>query len=174
MIKIRFWGCAGLYLLASLAISSSIRIAEASESVVLRYSIFQQSLSVSELSTLARTGELSSSLRAYLERANRSSDELRQVLTQEIPVDPILLSQILNSSPGEFLLDGVSQVIRTPSGTASRQSLRAALVGSALSDGEIQLIEVLENYPTQEVYVDGDRLDQIYNQINQVVGSLFF
>jgi hypothetical protein len=104
--------------------------------------------------------------------ANREPEELRQTLTNEVEVNPIFLSHFLNSKPGEILLDQMSEVIRTPTGKASRQSLRAALVSSALPDGDITLIEVLENYPTEEVHVDGDRLAELYDRLHQFIERL--
>jgi Alpha/beta hydrolase of unknown function (DUF1400) len=159
-------------LLISLTISWARENAKAAEYVVLKYSILHESISVSELSDFAKTGEPSRSLRAYLRMANKEPDELRTALTKEVKVNPTVASKVLNSLPGEFLLDGLSDIIRTPSGKASRQSLRAALVKSALPDGDIKLIEVLENYPTSEVHIEGDRLVEVYNQINGVLGNL--
>lgn len=145
---------------------------DAADSVVLRYSFLRQTVSVSELATFAETGELSSSLRAYLRMANREPEELRKVLTQEVQVNPVLLYRVLNSLPGELLLDQVSQVIHTPTNRANRESLRSALVSSALSDGNITLIETLQNYPTPEVHVDGNRLVEVVRRINRVLGPL--
>jgi hypothetical protein len=146
--------------------------ASAAEQIILSYSILRESISVSELRTLADTGETSSSLKNYLEKANTKPEELQQTLTKEIEVDPVRLSKILNSYPGELVLDLASEVIQTPSGRASRESLRGALVSSAIPDGNVRIIEVLENYPTNEVHVDGDRLVELYNTLNNVVGSV--
>ncbi|MBR8827278.1 MAG: alpha/beta hydrolase [Gomphosphaeria aponina SAG 52.96 = DSM 107014] len=150
---------------------SGIRV-NAAEWVVLKYGLLFEHISVPELSTFAETGELSASLRAYLRMVNKQPNELREVLTKEIEVDPIILAKVLNSLPGEILLAQVSEVIRTPTHRASRESLRGALVTSALPDGNIRLIEVLENYPTPAVYVEGDRLVEIYNSLNLVLGLL--
>jgi hypothetical protein len=158
--------------LALTAVLSSAKAAEAAQTVVLKYSIFRESISVAQLSKFIKTGELSPSLRAYLNMANQKPEKLRQVLAKEVDVNPTLLSQALNSLPGEILLDFVSEVIQTPSGRASRQSLRGALVTSALADGNVSLMEVLENYPTSEIHVEGDRLVEIYNSLNKVVGQL--
>jgi hypothetical protein len=104
--------------------------------------------------------------------ARREPEELRRTLTQEVQVDPILLYRVLNSVPGELLLDRVSQVIHTPTNRANQQSLRAALVSSALPDGNITLIETLQNYSTPEVHVEGDRLVEVVRNINRVLGRL--
>lgn len=146
--------------------------ADAAESVVLKYSILQESVSVPELATFAQTGELSPALRAYLKLAGRQPDELRRVLTQEIQADPVFLSRVLNSPIGEAVLDRASEVVHTPSNRASRESLRGAIVSSALSDGQITLIETLQNYPTQEVYVEGDRVADFVQTIRRLFGRL--
>lgn len=70
------------------------------------------------------------------------------------------------------MLDQVSQVVHTPSDRASRESLRSAFVSSALPDGQITLIETLENYPTSEVHVEGDRLAEVAEKITQLLGRL--
>jgi hypothetical protein len=161
-----------LGLIVLLGAFSYISPAEASQSVVLKYNILQESVSVPELSNFAKTGELSNSLRAYLRLANREPDELRRVLTQEFSVNPIFLYQLLNSRLGELMLDQVSEVVHTPTNRANRESLRGALVSSALGDGKITLIEILENYPTPEAYVEGDRLVEIAGKIKGVLGRL--
>ncbi|MGF1478280.1 MAG: alpha/beta hydrolase [Cyanophyceae cyanobacterium] len=145
---------------------------EAAESVVLKYGFIRESVSVPELSTFVETGELSSSLEAYLKMANTEPEELRSVLTREIEIEPVPLSRGLNTLPGELLLDQVSKVIHTPTQSASQQSLRAALVSSALPDGNITLLEVLENYPTEDVHVEGDRLVETYTQLDKFLGIL--
>lgn len=159
-------------IIVSLSVFGSNLTVEAAETVILKYSILRESISVAELSKFAETGELSSSLKAYLKTANKEPAQLRQVLTEQIDIDAVLLSKILNTFAGEFLLDQVSEVIHTPSRRSSRQALRSALVTSALPDNNIRLIEVLENYPTSEVHVEGDRLVDAYRQMDKVLGKI--
>lgn len=147
-------------------------VANASESVVLKYRFLRETVSVPELSTFAQTGELSSSLRAYLDMAGKQPEELRTTLTQPIAVNGIMLSRILNTPVGDVMLDQASEVIHTPTNRANRQSLRSALVLSALNDNQITLIEVLENYPTADVHVEGDRLTDILRQITRLSQGL--
>lgn len=146
--------------------------AQAAEKVILKYSVLRESVPVADLSELAETGEASSSLKSYLKMANKEPQEVQRVLNKKIEVDAVTLSKILNSLPGEFLLDRAGEIVHTPSERASRESLRGALVTSAVEDDNIRLIEVLENYPTSEVHVEGDRLVELYNTIDGVVGKL--
>lgn len=151
----------------------SVRVpAQAAEQVILKYSILRESVSVEELSTLANTGEASKSLRNYLKLANKQPEELRALLNNNVDVDPVFLSKVLNSFAGGMVLDPVGEVIHTPSKRANRESLRGALVTSALSDKNIRVIEIFENYPTQEIHVDGDRLAEIYQSIEGLVSKM--
>ncbi len=146
--------------------------AEAAESVVLKYRFLRETISVRELRTFADTGELSRKLRVYLKLAGRDPEQLRRALTQEAKVNSTFLYRVLNSPIGEGLLDQVSQVVHTPTNRANRESLRSALVSSALPDGQITLIETLENYPTPEVHVEGERLVEVAQTITRVMGRL--
>jgi hypothetical protein len=146
--------------------------ADAAQSVVLKYRFLREKVSVPELSTFAKTGELSPTLKTYLRLAKREPDELRRALTKEVKVNPNLLYRVLNSPIGELMLDQVSEVVHTPDNQANRESLRGALVSSALSDNQITLIETLENYPTPEVHVEGERLVEVTQKIGDVFRRL--
>ncbi|MEH2237596.1 MAG: alpha/beta hydrolase [Nostoc sp.] len=133
---------------------------------------FRESLSVEELSTFAQTGELSRSLRVNLALVRQDPKAIRQYLTESVKVNPVFLDRVLNSQIGNIILDQISQVISTPSRRADRQALRAALVLSATQDGQVSLIEIIKNYPTNEVEVDGDRLQGAYRQLRRLQTSL--
>lgn len=149
-----------------------LREAIAAEQVVLKYRVFRESISVKELSTFAETGELSTSLRINFALAQQDPKKVRQYLTEPVKVNLVLLDRVLNSPVGNVVLDQVSQVVHTPSRRADRQALRSALILSASSDSNISLIETIQNYPTSEVEVDGDRLETAYRQLRQLGGRL--
>jgi len=161
-----------LVLMAIASIFLSSTSAVAAEQVVLKYRIFRQSISVKELTTFAETGELSSSLRLKLALAGQDPKAFRQYLTESVSVNPVFLDRVLNSRIGNFLLDEVSQAVHTPSGKADRQALRSALVLSASGDSKITLLETIQKYPTQEVQVEGDRLESAYLQLRRLEGRL--
>ncbi len=139
---------------------------------MLKYGIFRESLSVEEISTFAQTGEISPSLQINLALARQNPKAIRQYLTEPVKVNPVFLDRVLNSPIGNVILDQISQVIHTPSHRADRQAMRAALVLSASQDGQVSLIEIIENYPTKEVEVNGDRLKSAYRQLRRLQGSL--
>jgi Alpha/beta hydrolase of unknown function (DUF1400) len=138
----------------------------AAETVILKYGILRESLTVPELTTFAETGAMSAGLQAHLKLAHQSPEVVQKYLTQTVRINPILLDRALNSPVGNLILDEVSQAVKTPAGAADRQALRGALILSAQPDSNISILEVLQNYPTQDVLIDGDHLVQTYNQLN--------
>lgn len=159
-----------LYSTSAIAFDQSRVIA--AETVVLKYGAFRGSVPVSELKDFAETGKVSSSLRFYLNASRRDPQEVRQSLTQEAKVNPLLLSRVLNSQAGEGLLDQVSQVVHIPSGAANRQALRSALILSAAQDSKITLLETIQNYPTSEVEVEGKNLAKVSRQLSTIGGRI--
>lgn len=144
----------------------------AAERVILKYRIFRESVSVTELSTFAETGKLSSSLEAHLTSAKQDPKRVRKYLTEPVKVDLVILDRLLNSRVGNVILDQINQVIHTPSGKADRQALRSSIILSASKDERITLMEVIQNYPTSEVEVDGDNLESAYKQLRRLQGNL--
>lgn len=141
----------------------------AADSITLKYRIFRSSISVEELKTFSESGELSSSLDFYVRRSQQDPEHLRKALNSPVPANGVVAYRFLNSTPGEMILDQMTTVIKNPSGKANRESLRAAIVSSALEDNQIRLIEVIDHYPTSEVIVEGDKLIELHQNLNRVI-----
>lgn len=137
----------------------------AAEQVVLTYGSFQRSVDVEELTDLVQSGEVSSQLDSYFDRAEVSPEKVRQLLTEEIPINGVSVDRMLNNPLGDALLDRVSEVIYPEPRSAGRGAMRAAIVLSSVDNDKLSLIEILENYPTSQVYVDAERLADAYADI---------
>ena len=146
--------------------------ATAAEKVVLKYSIFRIPISISELETFVETGEMSLKMKAILGKAGENPESVRRTLTKPIKVSPTFLDRSLNSLPGDFVLDRVGRIIHTPSGEENRNALRSALVLSAENDNRVTLLEVMQNYPTEEIHVEGERLVEAYSKIAGLVETV--
>ncbi len=144
----------------------------AAEKIVLKYGIFRESVSVEKLTKFAETGEVSPMLNLLLNQARQDPQTVRNVLTKEVNASPVVLDRLLNNPIGEFLVDQIGQTIHTPSSEANPQALRSALVLSANKDNKVSLIEIIQNYPTQEVYVEGERLVRTYDQLSLLAERL--
>ncbi|WP_414624250.1 alpha/beta hydrolase [Calothrix sp. CCY 0018] len=144
----------------------------AAEKVVFNYKIFSQSLPVEELTQLTETGEVSPTLKYYLNKTNQDPQAVRDVLNKEVNISTTTLDRTLNSKIGEFLLDQISQTIHTSSGRANNKALRSAIVLSSSEDNQVSLMEIIQNYPTNEVYVEADNLERTYNQLSILTEGL--
>ncbi len=150
--------------------------AEAAEQVLLRYRGFSRTVAVEDLAILAESGEAPEELASLLDAAGQQPAELRSLLVDELTASPVLLDKALNSRPGEWMLDGLGDAVHPPSGEASRQALRAAIVLSAADDNTITLLEILENYPTREVVLEVEQIQSAYNRLSALLTplSIFF
>jgi hypothetical protein len=140
--------------------------ASAAEQIILKYGPMRAPVSVADLSRFAETGEMSLALRAYMGLSNQNPDEVRNHLNRSISVSPRFLDRALNNRLGKRLLDEMGDMTQTPSGQLSGQALRASLILSAADDGEITLVDLIENYPAQTVEVDVASLIRIYNKLS--------
>ncbi|MGB3616318.1 MAG: alpha/beta hydrolase, partial [Elainellaceae cyanobacterium] len=143
--------------------------AMAAESVVLKYHAFRRSVDVEDLTLLAETGEVSDELRPYIRLSGYPADNMQEMLTREVSVSPSLLSTALNNPAGDAVLDRASKAIHTRSRRGDRQALRGALVVSASDDDRITPIELIQNYPTDEMYVDIVEFNRAYSDIAELV-----
>ncbi|MBV6627919.1 MAG: alpha/beta hydrolase [Rivularia sp. (in: Bacteria)] len=171
-MKNSYYFVQGIFILISSIFLLETNSVNAAEKVVFRYKIFSQSLSVKELTDFSETGKVSSSLSYYLEKTNQDPQTVRDVLNEEVKVSTTTLDKTLNSKIGEFLLDRISQTIHTSSGRADKKALRSAIVLSSAEDNQVSLIEIIQNYPTKEVYVDAENLARTYNQLSILTEGL--
>lgn len=151
----------------------------AAERLVFTFGPIGRSIPIEDLKTLAETGEATRQIRWYLNLANLSPEALQQALTQEVSLSQKLVDRVTYSLPGEFILYQLGNTIHTRSDRANIQANRAALLLSTSEDNKISLLEYLENYPTQELYIDGVSLlkfvkdaDRIKNKIEPIIATI--
>ena len=143
----------------------------ASQEVVFTYGGATQSVAIEELQTFVETGQTSSSIDFLLSLSNQKPSLMRSILKQKLAADTILVSDLLNTVPGEYLLSQTGNVVGSKSRRANVTALRGSLIRAASDDGLVSLIEVLEHYPTKQVYVNGKMLAKVQNNINQFINK---
>lgn len=168
LLKLGIWGA----LSTAIAFSFLSPAAIAAEQVVFKYNIFERSIPVEDLTAFAETGKLSRDLKAYMRVSKQDPEKVRKTLTDKVDVNVVTLDRVLNSVVGNLALEQLSQHIYTSSRQADKQAMRAALVLSASEDNNISILEIVQNYPTQNVYIDGERLSETYAQISLLRGGL--
>lgn len=161
-----------LYRTVGVAIASALLLmhtpaAEAADKVVVRYGILRQSLSVAELTNFAEKGEMSRKVERYLNMTKSDPAEIRQILTKPIDVSGSTVSTALNNPLGDRMLDELGRMIQTPENEdkANRDALRAAMVQSAAKDNQVSILEIIQNYPADEIHLDAKRIIKTYNTL---------
>ncbi|MBI4783165.1 MAG: alpha/beta hydrolase [Oscillatoriophycideae cyanobacterium NC_groundwater_1537_Pr4_S-0.65um_50_18] len=140
------------------------------QEVVITFGPLARSISIGDLTTLAETGSSSRSLRSLLSLAKVSPDSFRSILSQQIKVKAAFLDKTLNNVLGEFALFEMGQVVGTGFGQANIPAMRSTLILSAQGDEHISLIEFLQNYPLQQVYLDGAKLASLTSLVKRSGG----
>lgn len=142
------------------------------ERIYFTYGPLGRSFSIAELREFAETGKPSRQIRWYLNRADIDPEQFRQILTREVSVELRTVDRVTYSLPGEFVLFEIGQVVHTRSRRDNIQALRSTLILSVSNDDRISLLEFLENYPTQGVYVDGVKLVRVARNVREFVDDI--
>lgn len=152
----------------------------ASEKIIFKYGGASQTVSLEELQTFANTGESSPALDFLFQFGKQNPFIIRWIITQQFPANTKLIYDLLNTAPGEYALSQTGTILGSKSERANVKALRGALVTSASDDNLISLVELIENYPTKEVYVDGRILSKVQrdlagfiNETNKIYQNTF-
>jgi hypothetical protein len=151
--------------------SRTVNPSYADKRLVFAFGPIRPSISIGELTEFAATGKLSRGWRFYLNLANIDRENFRAALTRPVKINARFLDSTLNSLLGEFALYEIGQIVQTPSGRANIQALRSTMVLSALNDDHFSVLELLQNYPTQQVLVNGLRLARVGSRVSQLRGQ---
>lgn len=154
---------------AAMAIALNPPLASSSEQVIFTYGGLTQSVSLEELQNFADTGEVSPALDTLLKHGKQNPFIMRWILKQEFPADTKLISDLFNTAPGEYILSQTSNVVSAKTERANVKALRGALISSASDNNRVSLMELLANYPTPDVYVNGKLLARVRGSFNQLV-----
>lgn len=146
--------------------------AKAADKIILKYGMWRESIAISDLSSFCQTGNTTKTLDYYLRTSRQKKGDIQNTLCRALPIDGVILSDALNHPLGNLVLGFFGEIITTPSERGSKESLRGALVTSALKNDNLSIIEILENYPTSEVHLNGDRLMEMYQKIEPVLTTI--
>ncbi|BAB72926.1 alpha/beta hydrolase [Anabaena sp. FACHB-709] len=138
------------------------------------------SLPVSSLETFAKEGKIDSDLQFYAQRATPAQlAQLREFLQQRFDVTPTFISQITYSPIGEQVLQRLGDIVQTDSRRNGFYALRSALILSAAKPQGFSVINVLRNFPSDNLrlnFSEGvrivDDLSQLTKNRDRVVASL--
>ncbi|MEH2368095.1 alpha/beta hydrolase [Nostoc sp.] len=154
----------------------------AAERIYASYSALELSISVTTLENYAKTGVINEDLAAYQRYLPLEQlQELRRILLNRVKVSPVVVSQLLYTPQGEFLLHRLAQVIINKSSQPEPGfgALRSALISASGESGGLTLLNVLRKYPTSSIRLDvaetleiATELEKLVNQTHQAIAAV--
>ena len=152
--------------------------ADAAEEIKIIYSIFSRTIKVNSLKTFAEEGNATKNLKRLLKATGTPDKEIRSVLNKEFEIPITIASKLLYSEIGNIFLTRLSNIIHPPRADDKRTgmlALRASVIqGINIGNGEINLINFFEGYPTKSVILDVNALSKVMNKVESISELLEF
>jgi len=159
-----------LSLAALLAITASVTIlsdrpAHALDGIRIKYGAVNLPITVEELVEFANTGEQSDQLRSLFLTANASDEaveQVREVLSYQVEVDPTIVDDVLNSRYGRLALQELGRYFGTDDVNAIVDEVIAS-VDRVIGDGTIRVLEVIQQFEWADtIVIDGDGIVDLF------------
>ena len=129
----------------------------------------QFNLEVEDLEAFAATGKTSPELAYYLDRLPPSQvARLPELLSTPLEFHPLTVAKFSNSSIGEAVIKNFAKGIRADIDRNGFYALRGAIIAAAFDREGLTLINLLQQFPLETIYLDLQVLQQ-YLQRGEVV-----
>ena len=154
----------------------------AAERITFNVSPFGQFyVEVEDLKTFVETKEVSSELAYYLKRLPpKQVERLPELLSTPLEINPLAIAKFSNSTIGETVIKNFGKGIRTSTNKNGFLALRSAIVAAAFDRQGLTVINLLEHFPLETVYVDFYVVEQYIKrgqkllQNRQLIEEIFF
>ena len=142
----------------------------AAETIALRYNISTAFISVQDLETFAKTGDVSPILSIYGKILNvEDTEKLRQLLLTPMTASPWSIQQFNNSSMGMNILTRFGNFIQTDNGENGVTALKTAINQASKLPGGLTLLGVLQKFPGETLQFDINFAVDVIRDFSQVI-----
>ncbi len=134
----------------------------AAERITFSFSPFGQfNLKVDDLEAFVATGEISPELAYYLNRLpSQQVAKLPELLSTPFEFNPLTISKFSNSSVGEAVIKNFAKGIRADVNRNGFYALRGAIIAAAFDPEGLTLMNLLQQFPLETIYLDLGVLQQ--------------
>ncbi|MGL5940788.1 MAG: alpha/beta hydrolase [Waterburya sp.] len=138
----------------------------AAERITLNFPPFGQfNIQVEDLETFVATGEVSSKLAYYLDRLSpQQVARLPELLSTSLELHPLTIAKFSNSTIGETVIRNFGKGIRADVNQNGFFALRGSIIAAAFDSGGLTVMNLLQQFPLETVYVDLEVLNQYFQQ----------
>jgi predicted dienelactone hydrolase len=142
----------------------------AAGSITAEYGIIERSLSVDSLKIYAEQGKIEPDLRPFVHLLDSTQlEQLRTLLLAKVNLSEVTVSQFLYTQQGEILLRQLGEVIRTDANLSGFYAIRSAIILAAADPDGLTLLNVLRQFPLEDVRVNLNRALQISGNLETLV-----
>ena len=151
---------------------------KAAEEIKIVYSLFSRTIKVSSLKTFAEEGNSTKKLKKIFKATGSPDKKIRSVLNKKFEIPITIASKLVYSKIGNIFLTRLSSIIHPPKADDERTgmlALRASVIqGINIGNGEINLINFFEAYPTKTIILDVNALSKVMNKVESISELLAF
>ncbi|MEA5618575.1 alpha/beta hydrolase [Cronbergia sp. UHCC 0137] len=153
----------GIALIPIFAGNSSV---QAADTVVVRYGLLEETIPLTELQNIAKTGEFPASLRSYTKRLSEKQRRfLLQVFSIRIPINVVTLSRLLNTQIGNTILNDISTAL-VRKDDAGVQALRGGLILAAAKPEGLSVVSFIDSYPSKRLEINIPQALKVARNLN--------
>jgi hypothetical protein len=135
----------------------------AAEQIMVKFGPISTPIAVSDLQTLATTGQASERLTTLLRLTGMQPADAQRFLATPVPISAATLDRVVNSFVGSIILSQVATFVQPANGGDGVAALKTGLMQAAQSN-PMTLMSVIRNYPG-DMTLDAQRAMAIYKQL---------
>ena len=150
----------------------------AADEIKIIYGIFSRTIKINSLKSFAEDGISTKQLKRILDATGSEDEEIRSVLNKNFEIPITIASKLVYSEIGNVFLTSLSSIIHPPKSDDEKigmLALRASVIqGINIGNGEINLINFFEAYPTKTIILDVNALSKVMNKVESISELLAF
>ncbi|MFN6539757.1 MAG: alpha/beta hydrolase [Nostoc sp. EkiNYC01] len=140
--------------------------AKAADTVVVRYGLFTESISLADLQRAAKTGQLPGSLQPF---AKGLSEQQRQfflgALNINLPLNVVTVNGLVNTQIATSILNDLATVLARKD-KAGVQALRAGLILGSTAPQGLSILSFIDAYPSKRLEIDVPQAFKVAGSLN--------
>ncbi len=148
------------------------------ENIKIVYGVFSRTIEIDSLRKFSENGKPTGKLRRILNTTGASDSEIKSVLNKSFEMPITIASKLVHSEIGNIFLSRLSSIIHPPKAKDERTgmlALRSSVIQSIyVGEGEINLINFFESYPTKTVILNVNALSKVMNKVESISELLDF
>ncbi len=167
-----------IIILLMIGITSYKNEVVAAEKVRFAASLFNRTVDINDIDSLASTGKSRGLLKSMIKLSNTTEKEVSDLLNQEFDLPLVTTSKLMYSEIGQVIILRISKIIyplNTRNPSVSVPAIRAGVTKSLIAgNGKMTLNSFLKNYPNKTITINIPALLKVLNKVESIADLVNF